>query len=116
MFYYFQKIIYEMIYYFPQNISRNLSAFNSYFVNGCIKNHWVRRNHRITHGKSSLPPVGRAIQTASRACAKRWNALFGGLFRHILQALQTLRVCLSRLAKRLLPFRVRQHKICLFLY
>jgi hypothetical protein len=31
------------------------------------------------------------------------------LFRHILQALQTLRVCLFGLAKRRIPFRVKCH-------
>jgi hypothetical protein len=33
----------------------------------------------------------------------------GGLFRHILQALQTLRVCLFGLAKRRIPFRVMRN-------
>jgi hypothetical protein len=55
----------------------------------------------------TLRPFGaRATQTSSRACAGRWNALCGGLFRHILQALQTLHVCLFGLAKRRIPFRV----------
>jgi hypothetical protein len=47
----------------------------------------------------------------NRQSGVRWalERPLSGLIRHILQALQTLRVCLFGLAKRRIPFRVRQH-------
>jgi hypothetical protein len=84
-------------------------AINNYCVKNSTRNYRGKRNHRLTHGirfaPSGLglhkPPVGRAL--------RRWNALCVGLFRHILQALQTLRVCLFGLAKRRIPFRVMRN-------
>jgi hypothetical protein len=67
----------------------------------------IRQSQHTVYASS---PYGGSGYT-NRQSGVRWvlERFERGLFRHILQALQTLRVCLFGLAKRRIPFRVMCH-------